>query len=340
MIKQVDLRAMKKNSDITEYLTSKGFPKEDLDLIRSYNVIDAKIFAAAETFKNIGWNNFSSTDLILVVAPEEITRAGVKSTYSVIKELFSDVTDTGANANYMATLRIATGNYSGNLDKAHKVWPNFKSGKKDWKEGIVIPLKIDSRVARLLGVMWVDGKTRTSPGIHTLLEGNINDKPFYEQYVIPEIIDIHNYNVRLQKTDVTRIGIYSTAFSEWLLKDLYFDILNKPDERILPYIGLSNAEIRKGFIEGVIGGRASIAISERRVYFTDKTHKMTRALGELFELEGLKFIPSISKGIYFNNSQAEELLFNYEVINPKHLEKRKLLYPKLHEQYISKMSNQ
>lgn len=330
-LSQADLRVTKDINTIDSYLTDKGFPKEDIDSIRLSNEIITKIFEAAKVFKTIGWNDFSVYDLGAVVNPKEID-VKMSPIFKALKELYSyDIDNSPLDINNMALLRIFTDNYTGNLLKANKAWPEFQPGRKDWKENINIPLSIDDDVARILGTIWVDGTGYNGVGVKVLLEGNLNDREFYSAYVSPQIKEIFNYDAHVHKTDVPTIGINSKAINTWVIDDLEFDIMSnggkmsKKEKRIPPSIDFSDEKIRKGFLEGVIAGKTSISISDKRLIFSDSNGVMTDFLKDLLNSEKINY-KNQKKGIYLNAGETRRVLHEYELLNPKHLNSKKELF--------------
>ncbi len=330
-ITQTDLRATKDIKIIDSYLIDKGFPKEDIDSIRSEKDIATKIFQAAEVFKSIGWNDFSIYDLGAVVHPKNIGEK-MGPIFKALNELYAnDIENSPLDTNNMASLRIFTDNYAGNFLKANKIWPKFQPGRKDWKENINIPLSIDDDVARILGIIWVDGTAYNGVGIKVLLEGNLNDREFYDKYVGPKIKTAFNYNVHTYNTDVPTIGINSKAINTWLIDDLGFDIMSdgtktsKKEKRIPPSINFSDEKIRKGFLEGIIAGRTSISMSCKRLTFSDNNGLLTDFLIDILDSENI-FYTNCKKGIYLNVCETQRVLYEYELLNPKHINSRKALY--------------
>lgn len=331
-MKQTDLRATTDITVIDDYLISKGLPKEEIDSIRQTYNIYFQISMAAEIFQKNNWNNFSTLDLTALVSPKEIIIPGRNSVTVALKELYGNENENSLiNVNNMALFRKFTENYYGNLFEARKIWPNFQPGKKDWKENINIPLSIDKKVSQLLGLIWIDGTAYTENGVRILLEGKQDDRQLYNEYLIDFLKSVFNYKTTVQNSDFVKAGIYSKAINTWLIKDLKYDILShgrgvdKNKKRILPKnMRFLDSDIRRGFLEGIIAGKLYLSLTERRAYFIDKKRVMTDAIEYLLKKEEIAY-SICGKGIYFNSTSTKRILFDYVLLNPKHVKAKEHL---------------
>ena len=341
-IEYVCYKARKWNLDkVHSYLTQEGFEKEEIERIISIKEDYKRFIEAGKAFCKLNWHNFSMTQLAMLAVDWEKQRGRNLISYK-LNDIYKEDREKlnklyNLNTNCMQLFREETDNYKGNLQKARRVWPNFVPQKHDWKNGITLPLEINRKVARFLGIAWIDGslnipKDAKNPD-NLSLQGRKTDTELYTSFVSPVINELFNYQVKIAKGGRERstkikkeivyfndysypiIKIGSTAVSTWLYNDIRMELTQNNIKRKLPNLDWNDKDVKGGYLEGVIA--ACGRVGKRDLGFEKRDSYFCNALKELFSLNGIRF-SEYNRSLHIRKNEMSSIRSKYIFINPSH----------------------
>ncbi|MBI2084221.1 MAG: hypothetical protein HYT70_01225 [Candidatus Aenigmarchaeota archaeon] len=114
-----------------------------------------------------------------------------------------------------------------------KKWGKFQPSRKDWFQGVRLPLELTSEAVELLMVYLMDGAPLAKDDRYTIqLSGKSDDFDFYENFVVPRIRSVHNIRSTVFRkrtsAEYPQVAVRSKAVYTWLMEDLgYSQVLSQ-----------------------------------------------------------------------------------------------------------------
>lgn len=190
------------NQMILDYFREKGIGEDEIMHNDSHHSLCSKVYGAAELFKEHRFNNFSGTDIAMLVyidkwgRTEEKSRGILAGIYQFLSKYYEkNLPEQKQIANKINMpcihlLRIHTGNNRSNLHKIYgydiddsklvktggPIYKDVISSPNDWQNGVRLPLPegIDFDIAKMLGYIWASGFISVFPKVSAYPKGHIN----------------------------------------------------------------------------------------------------------------------------------------------------------------------
>lgn len=195
--------------------------------------------------------------------------------------------------------------YQGNLYEARSFWKKFQPSNEDFLLNILIPERIGSIEALLLGIFWADGYLRKSghDSLTLRLEGEQSDLDvankinFYGRVVAHLLRSIHNYGPisgdSYIKERKPSFEMNSAAICTWLRDDIGFAPPQRTqgfyEPKKIPFYHLKESEAQIGFFAGLVAG-LGIINEDGTLLFEHKDRKFIEDTAELCRM--LTYSPS------------------------------------------------
>ena len=253
-----------------------------------YSDLELEAIKAAETFADLGLNDFSITHLTMLLFHDDWvpyhtkrfkTRLVNRLSAMYVDEAQSRSRDYRMDIPCIQILRERTGNYSGNVYEARTHWKGFIPSDTDLRRSTRIPVPVSggtyrmaSRDAFVLGVIYAAGflskPSHLSHPVSLFVRGDKGDLPFYRDIaatLFSEVFNMQNIYVEEERPVRDRTGTYilpffrlsSKAVSTWLRYDLDFPAEGTHNEtKCIPVPKIDERNITD-FVSGFVSAKGT-----------------------------------------------------------------------------------
>lgn len=169
--------------------------------------------------------------------------------------------------------------YAGNLEDAKMLWTGIEVSEDDWMYSVQLPMKLDEKLAFVLGIIWADGCYNVNDKEIQLSAGE-EDRLLYAAIVKPMLDDLFCKSFRIddnregekEPRKTMRIHVQSRAICSFLMKEFGFPDKKEgytiPNFESIEYykqlLPEEKAAIKKHFFAGIISAMGAYYYNTER----------------------------------------------------------------------------